>query len=235
MRMTEQQVYDVPVPEATKSYSPVPHQFVSETLQNVLSKYGVGVRKKHFATNSSGTQLVARFDLDQVTKDRTLGYRICFQNSYDKSMSVGFHKSAVVLVCDNGMMVEVSNMGQYRRKHTGNVQQILTKKIKHTLKGFPELMKQTVRDAEAMKQIKVDRTAAAELCGRMFIEHELINTVQLNVIKKELETPSYKAFAEPTLWSLYNHMTHSIKEAHPTKYVQQHQSIHKFVKEQFNL
>lgn len=234
-RMTENELFAVPVPERTKTYSPVPHQTIVERLTENLGKYQVGIDDKKYLTNSKGTQLIGTFDLDLKSQNGDFGYRVTFRNSYDKSMAVDFYASAVVLVCSNGMMVETGKQQIARRKHTGGVLEEINDKVTNALRQMMPTMTKTVRQASAMQQIAVDKRLAAELCGRMFVEQEIINSTQLNIIKREIESPSYAAFKDPTLWSFYNHSTHSLKEAHPTQYVNQHKQLHRFVEAEFNL
>lgn len=65
--------------------------------------------------------------------------------------------------------------------------------------------------------------------------NDLITSTQLGIIKRELNEPTFKDFTDPTVWSLYNHITYSLKEAHPSQYMKQHINVHKFFEEEFSL
>jgi len=224
--MTEQELFSVPVPAATKSYAPVPHKDIVETAQEVLDKYSASLAGRTYRTNEKGTQVIGLLDLAKKTQD--FGYRLTFQNSYDKSMAVGFTASVQVLVCSNGMMIDVVTHG-FRRKHTGSVREELKVYIHDCLKDLGPLMRRATEDAEKMRQVELDRTASAELAGRLFIEQEIVTATQLSIIKRELEEPTYDAFQEPNLWSFYNYVTHALKRAHPTEYVERHRKLHDFI------
>jgi len=64
------------------------------------------------------------------------------------------------------------------------------------------------------------------------MEHEFINSLQLNIIKKECESSNkFTTIYEPgyTAWDLYNNVTHSLKESSPTTYLQDHIDLHQFM------
>ena len=233
--LQQDELFAVPVPRATASYSPVPHKELVTQIYSTLKSHGLNVTRENYRANSKGTQVVGTFDLQQVGDTDDIGYRLTFRNSYDKSMSVGFFAGAVVKVCSNGLMVPMKGAQVFVRKHTGAVLQEVKQRITSSISSLAPVMQRTLEHSQAMKHITVDTTAAAELCGRLFIEEELINSTQLNIIKREIENPSYSAFTDINLWSFYNHVTHALKESHPTTYVNQHLEFHKFVEAEYNL
>ena len=228
--MNKQELYQVPIPRATDSYSPVSHQNIIETVEEQLDKVNLFVEKSTFNTGRDGKQLIGYMDIKSSFSE--LGMRVAFRNSYDKSMSVAFVAGNVVWICGNGM---ISGEIQYMRKHTGNVVSELNTKIINTINQLDDHFQRMFKHAEQMKDIQVDKTAAAELCGRMFVEQDLISSTQLGIIKRELSEPSFQDFTNPNLWSLYNHTTYSLKEAHPTHYIQDHIKFHEFIEKEYQL
>jgi hypothetical protein len=57
----------------------------------------------------------------------------------------------------------------------------------------------------------------------------------MNIIKREIAKPSYVEFVVPSLWSFYNHVTNSLREAHPLNYISQHVNFHNFIETEFEL
>jgi hypothetical protein len=158
--------------------------------------------------------------------------RLAFRNSYDKSMSVAFVAGASVWICSNGM---ISGEIQFMRKHTGSVIQELNERIVSAIDELEQHFDLMISHSERMKSIELKKREAAELVGRMYIEEDLILPTQLSVVKKEIERPTYQDFRDDTLWSLYNHVTYSLKESHPITYIQQHKNLHQFVSDEFEL
>lgn len=230
-----QELIDIPVPRATDTYSPVPHKELIAEIYKTLKNNGLDIHSKSFRGNRAGTQLVGTFDLTETGPDQDIGYRLTFRNSYDKSMSVGFFAGAVVKVCSNGLMVSTGDSKVFVRKHTGAVMQEVRERISTSINALAPVMQKTMEHASAMKEIEVDRKAASELCGRMFVEQDIINSTQLNIIKREIHSPSYEVFKTSNLWSFYNHVTHALKNAHPTNFVDQHLMVHKFVETEYSL
>jgi len=228
--MNKEELYQVPIPIATDSYSPVSHQNIIETVEEQLDKVNLSIEKSTFNTGREGKQLIGYMDIKSSFSE--LGMRIAFRNSYDKTMSVAFTAGSVVWICGNGM---ISGEIQYMRKHTGSVVSELNSKIVSTIQQLDDHFTLMRKHSEQMRNIQVDKTSAAELCGRMFIEQDLISSTQLGIIKRELSEPSFQDFTNPNLWSLYNHTTYSLKKSHPTHYIQDHINFHKFIEKEYRL
>lgn len=228
--MNEQQILQVPIPKKTDSYSPVPHKDVIEEIQENLDKLGLSVKSKGYRTNKKGTQVVGNFDVG--ASHDLFDFRLAFRNSYDKSMSLAFVAGVSVMICSNGMIVGDT---KFVRKHTGSVLKEMRQRVGDAIKDFHSVMHQAGQDAYSMNKIDLDDTAVAELCGRFFMEQEIITSSQLNIIKDELKSPSFEDFEDQNLWSLYNHTTYALKKTHPTKYLDKHQDLHQFVTSEYSI
>lgn len=229
--ITKEELYKIPVPYATSSYSPVSHKNVIEHIYEELDKHNLSVTSESYRDSRYGQQLIGYMDL-AYNNDTEMNMRLAFRNSYDKSMSIAFVAGSSVIICSNGM---ISGEFNFLRKHTGAVNQELSEKINLTINELEQHFIKMKQHSNTMKQIEIDKRASAELLGRMFIEEEIILSSQLNIIKSQLEKPEYNDFINPTLWSLYNHITYSLKNSHPLTYINQHQNLHKFVEKEFKL
>ena len=229
--MDRNELFLVNVPEATVSYAPVAHRHLVETIDEELYRRNIRIAQERFSTAREGKQLIGYMDI-KYQENEDLGMRIAFRNSYDKSMSAALVAGSVVWICSNGM---VSGEMQFLRKHTGTVAQELKENTIITIEELENHFKRMQEHSAKMKEIQIEKQLAAELCGRMFIEEDVITSTQLNIIKRELENPTYPVFEEPSLWSFYNHVTHSLKEAHPTRYIKDHVALHDFVEQEFEL
>jgi hypothetical protein len=159
-------------------------------------------------------------------------FRFAFRNSYDKSMSVAFVAGTAVMICSNGMVLGEM---QFVRKHTGSVADELTERIKSTTGALSDVLDKAGRHAEQMKNIALNNTQVAELCGRWFMEQEIIRSSQLNIIKEQLKNPDHEEFAESKLWSVYNHATHALKKTAPYEYINKYKDLHNFVEAEYKL
>lgn len=123
----------------------------------------------------------------------------------------------------------------FMKRHQGNVVIELQTAIIDSINSLEDNFNKLVYHSQQMQLIDLSTKEVAELVGRMYIEENVITSTQLNIVKRELEKPSYEDFKEDTLWSLYNHCTHSFKEATPMNYLKQHLNLHNFIEEEFGL
>jgi len=62
----------------------------------------------------------------------------------------------------------------------------------------------------------------------MFLKEDFITSTQLNIIKREIENPTYDYGADSSMWQLYNFVTYSLKDVHPSLWMNNHMNAHKF-------
>ena len=228
--MTEQELFQVPLPEKTASYTPVAHEQIVTEVRNEIDKAGLIITDATYQVDSYGQGMVGYMDLS--AESAIFNYRLAFQNSYNKSRPVAFVGGTSVMICSNGMIVGDT---KFVRRHTGEVNLELTEKIKHVIGDLAADLKKAEQHAEQMKLVQLDTTATAELCGRLLMEHEIIGSTQLSIIRQEYKNPTYPELAGDTLWNLYNHATHALKKTHPYYFIAKHQELHNFVEKEFQL
>ena len=79
-----------------------------------------------------------------------------------------------------------------------------------------------------MKHVEIDARVTAELVGRMILEKEFIQSTQMNIIQRELKNPTFDYNSPGTLWELYQFTTFSMKEIHPSLWMNNHIDAHNF-------
>lgn len=228
--MTEQQLFDVAIPEKTESYSPVAHQQIVEEIRNRIDQTGLQIEDARYQVAQEGAQMIGYMDI--TANSGVFNYRLAFQNSYNKTMPVAFVGGTSVMICSNGIIVGDT---KFIRRHTGTVGQELSEKIHEVVEELQQDLIVAENHAEQMKLVQLNPTATAELCGRLLMEHEIITSSQLSIIRQEYKKPTYPELAGDTLWNLYNHTTHALKKTHPYNYLGSHSRLHKFVEKEFVL
>lgn len=221
---TVDRLANIPVPARTKSYAPVPHTAVRDLTLEALDKAGIKLIKENYHTTREGKQ--ARGTYIIAGGDGEMERYLIWQNSYDKSLPLGWAIGANVIVCTNGMVR--GDIGQFKRKHTGEIMKEYEEAVSMYVNEAGEMFEKLVKDRERMKNIELTKRTSAELIGRMFIEEAIINQTQLGIIKRELDNPSYQYGADNTLWQLYNHTTVALREDHPQLYIKRHGDVHNF-------
>lgn len=228
--MTEQEIFDVAMPLHGSRYKPVTHREIIEITENYLNENGLIVTNKHYNTSRDGEQLIAYWRLGNMRFDNSeMMPMIGFRNSYDKSMSFGYTSGNQIIVCGNGMIL--GELGVYRAKHMGTIRINLEDNIHAILVNTSRIYDSLKLLSDNLKEVELDKRTTAELLGRMYIENKIINSTELNIIKGELEEPTYEDFKDSTAWSLYNHCTYALKQAHPLNSIKKHSEITKFFKE----
>src|SRR6266850_8218228 len=98
--VTREQLALVETPDATRSFKPVPHIELIETLDHVLKLNRITIRKEQFALRRDGLTLFGVLQLQyQDTPDgmAALGLR----TSNNRQLSINICAGLSVVVCDN--------------------------------------------------------------------------------------------------------------------------------------
>jgi hypothetical protein len=218
-------VTEVPVPEQTRTYKPVSNaQLIDLTLESI-DKAGFALDKEAYTLAGDGQVATGKFTLSNV-QDSEMQIQIAWQNSYNRMVSLKFAIGVRVFVCENGCVS--GDMGTFKKKHQGTVQEFTPTAIAEYIKSAGDAFREMQIQREFMKQVDLTKRQQGELLGRMVFEENIISTMQLNIIRKELTKPSYDYGVENTLWDLYQHTTHSMKEVHPGSWMSDHMDAHSF-------
>jgi hypothetical protein len=214
-----------PIPVETKTYKPVSHkQLIDLTLESVYQA-GFTLDQELYSCAKDGRVANGRFTIKNVA-DSEMQLQIGWQNSYDKSLSLKFAIGTKIFICANGCVS--GDYGSFKKKHQGEIQtftpQAITEYIKHAGDAFSKMQK----EREIMKTIEVDRKIQAELIGRMIIEEGFIESTQMNIIRRELDSPTHDYGAPNSLWELYQFTTFSMKDVHPSLWMKNHINAHSF-------
>jgi len=227
--MTRHALYATPIPPKTSTYSPVSNRDILAEIEEELDKKNFSIKHEKYNIARKGDQVIGTLGIAN-DQDPEIGFQLAFRNSYDKSMAVGFAAGNIVWICSNGL---IAGDIVYMRKHTGSVVEELNGRISMAINQLGSHYEKIARQAEQMKNIEISKTDAAELCGRMFIEEDIVKATQLSIIKREMQEPTFDYHNPGSLWELYNHVTHSLKESHAANYMQQHIKLHNFVEKTY--
>jgi hypothetical protein len=152
--------------------------------------------------------------------DSEMQIQVGWQNSYDKSITLKWALGVHIFICSNGAIS--GDMGAFKKKHQGQIQSFTPKAIGEYIKTAQEVFVKMQRQREQMKQIELTKRVTAEILGRMVIENEIITTTQLNIIERELRHPTHDYGAPNSLWELFQFVTYSMKEIHPSLWMDSH-------------
>lgn len=224
-RTTKSELMSVKLPDQTRSYKPISHkQLIDLTLSSIQSA-GFELEKEWYLSARDGQIATGHYAIKNVA-DKEMQLQIAWQNSTNKAVSLKFALGIHVFVCSNGACA--GDMNFFKRKHTGDVQEFTPKTIEEYIKTAGDMFSQMQKQRDRMKEIQLNKRVQSELVGRMFIEENLIESTQLNIIKREIEKPTYDYGAPNSMWELMQFTSYALKEVHPSLWMKKHLAAHSF-------
>jgi hypothetical protein len=213
------------VPMETKTYKPVSHAQLMDLTLESIHQAGFTLDKEIYSSAREGKVANGKFTIKNVA-DNEMQLQIGWQNSYDKSLSLKFAIGTRIFICSNGCVS--GDYGAFKKKHQGEIQSFTPQAITEYIKRAGEAFTRMQAERELMKTIEIDRRTQAELIGRMIVEQQFIESTQLNIIRAELDKPTHDYGAPNSLWELYQFTTYSMKEVHPSLWMNNHIDAHSF-------
>jgi hypothetical protein len=220
------------MPQQTRTYKPVSHKELIEKTYEEVDRAGFAISNEYYSIGKKGNQATGRYSIT-YGNDPDMTLMIAWQNSYDKSLSMKYAIGGHVFVCTNGCVS--GDLGAFKKKHMGDIQTFTPPQIREYLNSAGETYEKLIRDKERMKEIEISKRVCSELAGRLFIEEEIITSTQLNILKREIENPSYNYGAPNTLWELYNGVTYALKESSPQTWLTSHIKTHDFFTKEYEV
>ena len=179
---TKALLLSAPLPQETATYKPITHDHLIDMTLESIYHAGFTVQKESYTLTKEGAVANGKYTISNLA-DSEMQIQIAWQNSYDKSRTLKWAIGVHVFICGNGCVS--GDMGSFRRKHMGTIQEFTPKSISEYIRTAGEVFVNMQQHRESMKQIEVNRQTVAEHVGRMYIEHEFITSTQLNIIKRD--------------------------------------------------
>lgn len=229
---SEEYLINAPLPEATETYTVIPHSMVISETKLALSNYGYEIVSELYRCNQDAQVAQGVYHIKYSTDD-DLGLLFAWSNSYDKSMrfrcSVGayMHQSLSSIIPGN---IEV-----WDRKHTGDADTQVKATIEAQIENAIGVYEDLVKAKDKMKSIPVDTHTRAELIGRFYLLNEVITSEQISTIKGEIKKPTYVVEPENSLWDLYTKVIFALQKSHPKNWMEQQRMVHYLVCREFQI
>lgn len=233
VKTTKEYLINAPLPEATETYTVIPHGAVIDKVKSALTLKGLEIERELYRCNDGAQVAQGIYHLKHGT-DPDLGMLFAWSNSYDKSMR--FKCSSGAYVHKSLASIIGGNMGTFGRKHTGTadaeVFETIDEQIDNASKYFAEL----VADKEVMKSLTVPEQLRAEFMGQIYFVNELVTGEHLSMIKQEFKKPSFEyGGVKDSLWAMYNSIVYVLQRAHPRTWLDQQRMIHYLICNRFNV
>ena len=221
-RVTKEEAFAIPVPEQTRTYTPVPNEELWKMLQRTAEMRGLQLSEPQMGVAHKGQRLFGVADItNQDHLDEEVRLTLGFRNSYNRTLSVGVCFGSKVFVCDNmcfsGYASEEEDaVGQLHKRHHSDVFEGLQIRLKEAMDKFEIFKNYQTKFYERLKEIKLTDAEAMEFIhhsvGAEAITAKDCYTVgnhwlyQANCPEHEAEN-WHKEFMPRNAWSLFNCFT----------------------------
>jgi len=204
--VTREQLALVETPFPTRSFKPVAHLELIETLEQALRKNHITIRKEQFALRRDGATLFGVLQL--AYKDTPDGMAaLGLRTSNNRTMSIQLCAGLSVLVCDN--MVFRGDLIALNRKHTSGLH--LRTEINHAVLRFQDHFGRLTSEIANLKDRAVSDTDAKAILHDVFVEGILPIRLLPDASNLYFE-PFVDEFRPRNAWSLHNAFTAVAKE-----------------------
>ena len=209
--VTRDELARVKTPEPTRTWFPLAHSTVLERVETTLKETGFHIENETLAMTRAGARFFATLDLaSSIVEGVTLAVGV--RNSIDKSLPIGFAAGHRVLVCDNlAFRGEVS----VARKHSRFGETRFGEALVRASRGLEQFQAAEAARVTRFRATHVSPVQAESLMLRAY-ERDIVSHRLLPRVIAEYRKPSHQAFAEPTLWSLFNAFTGVLGERQRT-------------------
>jgi hypothetical protein len=204
--VTREQLALVETPDATRSFKPVPHIELIETLEHVLGLNHITIRKEQFALRRDGATLFGVLHLayaDTGDGMSALGLR----TSNNRTMSIQLCAGLSVFVCDN--MVFRGDLIALNRKHTAGLH--LRTELNHAILRFQDHFGRLTGEIANLKERTLSDIEAKAIMHDVFTQGILPIRLLPDASLLYFE-PFIDEFRARNAWSLHNAFTAVAKE-----------------------
>lgn len=222
--MKKERWMTAPVPEQTKSYTPVAHKDLIEFVDERLDAAGFKRTSLKVDDAKDGKIIVANMGIEREG-NFPFHQQFSLINSYNKSKPVTFASGAEVFVCANGMIISEAVTV---RRHTTNVWNEMATKADEAIAQLNANWERTLDEVTVMQEFEMTRTQMAEVAGRLYFEKHVLSHTEASVVARELRKPTFEDFSALTLWSLYNACTYALRQTHAYRKNESLKSLHDF-------
>lgn len=94
--ITRQEMFQLPLPEATESYCVISNKEIIDTTLESLYREGFSVKSEFHKTDGSRQKFVGGFVVNGGTSDMDIMFG--YKNSYDRSMSAAYALGSQIII-----------------------------------------------------------------------------------------------------------------------------------------
>lgn len=199
----------VPCPEPTRTWFPINHSVVANSVVSALAAGGYEVKRDQWALSGpAGEQMFGVLDMSCQIQGREISLAVGVRNSVNQTFPLGFCAGSRVFVCDN---LAFSAELMVRRRHTVNGMRDFTVNVSRAvgaLEGF--IYAEKVR-VERWQKATVTYRQRDEVILRA-LGSGVFPKKMLPDIFREHVRPQYTEFNDMSAYGLFNNFTTVMRE-----------------------
>ncbi len=209
-KISRDDLRNLPVPESTGTFKPIPHHEVVGALIETLGFRHIAVVRDEYAATPDGMKCFGVLDLEAGFAG--VRFSLALRNSNDKSMRLALTVGYRVFCCDN--MAFQGDFTPVLAKHSKHFSLIdaIAIGVERMQRNFEPMQRQV----EEWRSSQITDDLVKLTIYRAFIEGQLDVPRHLaRTIHDLYFNPRYEEFSPRTMWSLSNAFTSAFKELDP--------------------
>lgn len=219
-------IIGTPLPEKTETYTPISHASVINRVRSEITAAGYKITAEEYRCNNDGQVAIGSFKMNYKS-DPDIELSANFLNSYNKQYAFRFNLGGLVKDSMNTMMLNNNKFGSYKRVHKGAANLLAEGKIAEFIKDSELYWNKLIDHKDILKDRIIDDNVSFSILGNLFFRRNLLTTMQLNTVKKEMEKPSFDYKVDKnSAWALYNHIAVALKDSHPATWIDDQVAVH---------
>lgn len=198
----------VPLPAATKTHVPIPHDYFVDLVEDRLNDQGLRIVQAEFALNHEGANMFGIMEVGSANDD-DFATIVGLRNSHIKLTSAGLVLGKGVFVCDNLCFSGEFGM---RKVHRPSILDDLPRLVTEAVAKVATANSEQLARAEAYKEKQISNKTADHLIMNM-LRAGAINTQRVEKVVAEWDAPSHEEFKKTgrSVWRLEQAATESLK------------------------
>ena len=220
--VSREELIQVPTPQATKTWHPIPHNRILELTEQNLGGLGYTITKSQYAMHKDGNRFFGLMWLKNGTNYSDYSLMVGLRNSHDKSFPSSIALGSSVFVCDN---LAFSGEVKLARKHTVHIERDLPGVVNRALGRLSELRGVQDTRIEGYKNFDLSDGQAHDLVIRA-LDARVVNTCRLPKVLGQWRNPNHSEFQPRNAWSLFNAFTEVFKEMPVDELPNRSQALH---------
>lgn len=212
------------IPQRTNTYTPIEHDAIINQIRSEFSAAGFRILHDDYRATDNGDVVTGTYAIEYGS-DPDLRLLAAFTNSYNKQYRFRFCLGGQEVNSQNSILIEHGSLGVFKRTHKGEADILAVGKIAEFTRDAGAYWDMMIKQKDLMKDIEVQATMLNEIIGALFMD-DILNTMQLNLFRREYARPSFDYGDKSMLWHLYNSITFALKESHPADWIGDHHAVH---------